>query len=49
MLPNGTTVTCRDGANRKRTGQIDATSIASGDRLYRVNDRWFPRDVLTVN
>lgn len=48
MLKIGTEVTYRDRSNRIRYGTIDSTSAASGQKLYRVNDRWFEKDGLQV-
>ncbi|MBZ0161784.1 MAG: hypothetical protein K8H74_03635 [Notoacmeibacter sp.] len=41
MIKIGVPVRYRDGANHLRTGVVDASSIASGRRLWRVSDRWF--------
>lgn len=41
MIKIGVPVHYRDGANHLRTGAVDASSIASGRRLWRVSDRWF--------
>lgn len=43
----GTTVTYQDG-NARQTGTIERMSDRTGQRLYRVNDRWFPRGAFLV-
>lgn len=43
MLKIGMHVMYRDRSGRSRVGMIDKTSSASGEKLYRVNDRWFSR------
>lgn len=49
MIKIGVSVHYRDGANHLRTGVVDASSIASGRRLWRVSDRWFEgRDLVAV-
>lgn len=48
MFKVGTSVTYRARSNRKKTGTIDKISTATGDRLYRVDDRWFLKDGLTA-
>lgn len=47
MLKIGQQVTYRNRSNRMRTGTIDKTSTRTGQKLYRVADRWFARDGLT--
>lgn len=48
MLKIGTQVTYRDRSNRIRFGTIDKTSIRTGRKLYRVNDRWFGKSGITA-
>lgn len=47
MITIGSTVEYRDGGNRRRVGEVDAMSN-NGGRLYRVNDKWFPRAALVL-
>ncbi len=49
MLKIGTQVTYRDHTNRVRQGVIDRTSSRHGQKLYRVNDRWFERAALIAS
>jgi hypothetical protein len=44
----GTLVTYRTGAGKKKQGAVDKISNRSGVRLFRVNDRWFPREELEL-
>lgn len=48
MLKVGASVTYRDRSNRKKVGIIDKVSNATGDTLYRVDDKWFLREGLTA-
>lgn len=43
MLKIGTTVTYPGGK-----GTIDKTSTRTGQKLYRVADKWFTKDALSV-
>jgi hypothetical protein len=49
MLKIGTLVTYSDHSNRPRQGVIDRTSSRSGQKLYRVNDRWFEKSGLKAS
>lgn len=48
MLKAGTSVTYRTRSNRTKVGIIDKVSRATGDTLYRVDDRWFLREGLAA-
>lgn len=47
-MKNGTTVSFTTRGGRKATGVIDKRSDLYGFRMYRVNDRWFLPEALTV-